>query len=136
DGAGIGKVSLLATLRRNPWIDGTAPTPTHDFDRRFGVAPCGDCPQDIGHVGRIDIVVDDDHEASQVSALAGAQGDVSGLARVTAVALPQGNDLQESHSGFELPHALDVGDAALFQFIPDFSGAKKERKITVEWINF
>ena len=73
DGAGIGKVSLLATLRRNPWIDGTAPAPTHDFDRRFRVAPCSDRPQDIGHVARIDIVVDDDHESSEVSALAGAK---------------------------------------------------------------
>src|SRR5262245_4077331 len=93
DGAGIGKVPLLATLRWNPWIDGTAPAATHDFDGCFRIASCGDCPQDIGHVGRIDIVVNDDHEASQVSALAGAQGDVSRLARVAAVTLPQGNDL-------------------------------------------
>src|SRR5262245_11633266 len=136
DGAGIGKISLLASLRRNPWIDGAAPAPAHDFDRCFRIASGSDRPENISRIGGIDIVVNDDYEASQKSAFPSTQGDMSRLARVAAVALPQRNDLQESHSRFELPHALDVGDAALFQFIPDFGGAKKEREIAVQWINF
>src|SRR5215813_12113766 len=88
DGAGIGKISLLASLRRNPWIDGAAPAPAHDFDRCFRIAPGSDGPQNISRVRGIDIVVNDDHEAPQVSALAGAESDMSRLARVAAVALP------------------------------------------------
>src|SRR5687767_12294629 len=57
------------------------------------------------------------------------------LPRMAAVTLPQGDDLQESHSRFDLPDALYVSDAALLQFVPDFSRAKKQREIAVERIN-
>src|SRR5262252_4637993 len=35
----------------------------------------------------------------------------------------------------QLPNPFDIGDAALFQFVPNFGGAKKQRQVTVEWID-
>ena len=89
DGARVGEIALGSFFRRNSWIDGAAPASTHNFDRCFRIAPCGDRPQNISRVGRIDIVVNDDHETSQVAALAGAQRDVSRLTRMPAVTLPE-----------------------------------------------
>src|ERR1044071_2598089 len=118
DRSRVGEVAGRALFRREAWIDRTAPAVAGNFDATLRIAAGGYRPEDVGHVGRIDIVVDEHDEAAKVAALARAQRDVRRLAGVAAVALFDRDHLKKTHAPLGQPHAFNIGDARLLDFIP------------------
>src|SRR5581483_7115925 len=70
--------------------------------------------------GRVDVFVDHDHVTAEVRAGVHLRGGEHRLARVAGIALLDGDDVEQSSAaGFVAPHAFDVGNAGLFDLLPD-----------------
>src|SRR5262249_1855780 len=91
-----------------------------------------DCPDDVGRVGDINVVVHDDDKLSSIGSVPRAGGDARGLFGVSGIAL-----LDRDHGKWtglaainETPDAFDLGNSGFLQLLPEGGGAERDREIT------
>src|SRR6202030_1620395 len=104
----------------NNGIECAAPTAANNFDIDFGIRTSADGPQHVVSVGDVDVIVDHDGVAPEICACMAIGGDHASLARMTGIALFDGDDVQQSASTrFVAPHTSDIGYASFLEFLPD-----------------
>src|SRR5262245_8048223 len=105
DGAGIGRARLVEQGIKWP-----APGAAHELDVACGVAARAHGPHYVEQVARIDIIVDDHHEAPEIGGRLATGRQQGGLARVAGIGLFDSDDVEHARTAeFVHPHAGNAG---------------------------
>src|SRR5262245_60242578 len=106
-------------LARNDWVERAAPATPQEIDRRLGIAARAQRPNDLLEIKRIDVVVNDDAVAPQVSAGSDVGCEQCGLLRVTGIHLLDRDDGQhDTGADFVTAHSWIAGHDSNFESVP------------------
>src|SRR5678816_641638 len=95
--------------RLNARIERSAPAAAENFDGLHRIGTAGQGPEHVKRVGRVDVLIDDDHVAAEICAGVDLGGDQHRLARMAWVALLDRDDVEQAPAaGFVTPHASDT----------------------------
>src|SRR6266404_7587725 len=104
-------------------IERPAPGAAQDVDVLGRVAARAHRPQHLVEVRRVDVVVDDHHEAAEVGARLAACGEQRRLLRVAGVGLLDRDDVEHARAARLVhPHAAHAGEAGALDLVPDHAG--------------
>src|SRR5437016_8197350 len=105
---------------RQTRIERPAPGAAQDVDVLGRVAARAHRPEDLVEVRRVDVVVDDHHEAAEVGARLAACGQQRRLLRMAGVGLLDRDDVEHARAARLVhPHAAHAGEAGALDLVPD-----------------
>ena len=104
-------------------VEPSAPSVAQDIDVIDRIAPAAHRPDDLIHIGRVDVFIDSDDPLGVVSTARYLRRQCERLRGVPGITLLEGNDrhAKSAGSGRMRIDALDSRYPELFQIIPDAS---------------
>src|SRR5262245_6987825 len=111
---------------RNDRIERAAPTAADDLDVFRRIRARRQRPEHVIRVRHINVIINDDHVTSEITAGVAVGRDHPGLTRVARITLLDRNNRQQARAArFVAPHAAHIGHARGFQFLPDHGRARE-----------
>src|SRR5205807_5631240 len=110
--------SFLGRILRR--IESSGPGILQYFNAVYRIATCGHRPEDLVHIGGIDIVVDGNDPLREVGAAGTLRRDGKDLLCVSGITLLEGNDHHAKAAGGSRMgiNSFDTGDAEFIQIVP------------------